>query len=98
MGGADEVKRGEYARAIAVIAGMTLRDPRASILVADFDFTIASLYSNAAAHIARRNVENLLSLGDRRLEAIKKLSKQLCKHVDERNDLKRKRYEVLNAK
>lgn len=96
--GYQEGDKEHYARAIISLAGLALKDPRAELLVSTADFTIAAIYANFATATALSAIEDLLELGDQRLETLQNYSVQLRKHVDEKNALRTERQEILDKR
>jgi hypothetical protein len=94
--GAYSASHAHYAAAAVELLGLALHDPRARVLVAEVDFAISAVYANLADRLARKNIENLLQLGDKRLQAINSLSAVMSRHVNERKELKRRRQKILS--
>jgi hypothetical protein len=85
-----------YLQALVTLGGLALQDPRAKVLAAVGEYTIAAIYANAAAEVARGPVDQLLQLGDQRLAELSRLSNNLRKDVDERNSLQKERDAIMN--
>jgi hypothetical protein len=76
--------------AIATVLGWGLSDPRLSLLVSDIQFTTASVYNNVARRVSQEQIQQLTSLAEERLKALRNLSLILRRDVEELNEARQR--------
>jgi hypothetical protein len=71
--------------AMSVLLSWLLQDmnPTLSVLTADLQFTTSSIYNNAARRVSQHQIEQLSRLSETDLKALKTLSTQLQRDVEE---------------
>lgn len=70
--------------------GWLVNDPKLSVLISEFDFTISALYNNITRRVSAYQIEKLTELTQRQMGELKTLSARMKGHVEEIQPLRQK--------